>query len=280
MSVVVVVVNISRSIDDTNDESLLPPLPQTETECTQRKLSNRQLNDPSFRNELESQIEDAIGKIEIIDGVIVRWLGENALRIARSSCVFSAYGNWADDQDGVFCVGNVGFTLGNNTRVSNAFYRKPGNIPPRNICAHLLAQTTAPDMILETEFEFKRGEAETKITSFWLQNGVQEAWLLVVPNPDDNVATSLVSIGGAPPLVPLPVVPMTQVRPPAAPYVAIYIPAANNNNDPPLLGYFPIDWHSEFQPPPQSILAGAPPINCDRFMRRFCAKVASQISLD
>jgi hypothetical protein len=222
------------------------------------------MNDPSFREKLERQMESAVGKIEIIDGFIVRCMPE-AARKGRISFVFE-YGSWADGQGGDFCVGNVGFTIGNNTRAPDAYYRLPGNIPPSNIDAHMLAQTTAPDMILETEFDCKRREAESKITDFWLQNGVREAWLLVIPNPDDDAPPAPVGV----PQLPLPVVQMTQVRP-TVPFIAIYL-AGNNPplHNPPLLGYFPINWHTEFQPPPQSILVGAPPINCDRFMRRLC----------
>jgi Uma2 family endonuclease len=246
-----------RSGDETNDESLLPPLPQTENECTKRKISSRQMNDPLYREKLERQMESALGKIEIVDGYIIRWMPE-AERKGDVSSIFE-YVSWADDQGGKFCVGNVGLTIGNNTRAPDAFFRQATNIHPST--QQMLTPTAPPNLIIETEHVGKCGEAEQKITDFWLQNGVQEGWLVVIPDIVDIVPHAPV---GAPP-VPLPVVQMTQVRP-TVPYIAIYV--AGNN--PPLLGYFPIDWHMQFQPPQESLLFGAPPINCDRFMRRLC----------
>jgi Uma2 family endonuclease len=217
------------------------------------------MNNPTFRNELESQMENAVGKIEIIDGFIVRWMPESNRKMLSSS-VFE-YVGWADDQGGAFGVGNGGITLGNTTRAPDAAYYQPGSIPPST--EQMLTPTAhPPNLIIETEHVGKCSDAEQKITDFWLENGVQEAWLLVIPDIVVNVVPPVPD--GAPP-VPLPAVQMTQVRPPV-PYIAIYI--AGNN--PPLLGYFPINWHTEFQPPQESILAGAPPINCDRFMRRLC----------
>jgi hypothetical protein len=249
-----------RSGDDTNDESLLPPLPQTENECTKRKVSSRQMKHPLYREKLESQMENAVGEIEIIDGFIVRWMPESNRKFLISSIFSGRYDEWVDNQEGAFGVGNGGITLGNTTRAPDAAYYQPGNIPSST--EQMLTPTAhTPNLIVETEHEGRCGEAEQKITDFWLQNGVQEAWLLVIPDIVNVVPAA--PVGGPP--VPLPVVQMTQVRP-IAPYIAIYI--AGNN--PPLLGYFPIDWHTEFQPPPQSILVGAPPINCDRFMKRLC----------
>jgi hypothetical protein len=241
-----------------------------ENECTKRKVSNKSMKDRLYREKLESQMESAPGNIEIVDGYITRWMPEGE-RKGFISSIFSEYGRWAREQGGRFAVGNVGFTLGNNTRAPNAAYRRVGNIPPSNTRAHLLTQTQAPDWILETEFEYKSGAAETKILTHWLANGVHEAWLLVIPNPDIDVDPS-------PPVVPpspLPIVAIIPV-PPAAPYIAMYCSATHPNHhefpDPlhPLQGYFAIDWHSEFQPPTWSLLSGAPPINCDYFMAELC----------
>jgi hypothetical protein len=248
-----------------SDESLLPPLPQTELEHTQRKVSSRQMNDSVFREKLERQMESAVGKIELVDGFIMRWMPE-AERKGSISFVFE-YGGWARQQGGRFTVGNVGFTLGPDTRAPDAFFRQAGNIPPST--QQMLTPTAPPNMILETEHVGKCGEAEVKITDFWLQNGVQEGWLLVIPDIADVVPPVPV---GAPP-VPLPVVQMTQA-PPAVPYIAIFCSATHPgplpNPQNPLQGYFAIDWHSEFQPPAWSLLSGAPPINCDFFMEELC----------
>mmetsp|Transcript_54364 Transcript_54364/g.69882 ORF Transcript_54364/g.69882 Transcript_54364/m.69882 type:complete len:314 (-) Transcript_54364:243-1184(-) len=255
-----------RSTDSTteNKESLLPPLPKREEEFTRCEITNEQLGDPLFRNELEVQMESAMGKIEIVEGFIIRWMPESQ-RKAHSSFVFSDYGRWARQQGGIFTVGNIGFTLGNNTRAPDASYQQAGNIPPPNITSHMLAQTPPPNWILETEFEHSMVGAETKIKEHWLANGVQEAWLLVLPNPGDNV--------NPPPVVappnPRPVVQMTLAQP-VVPYIAIYLSAIHPPLLPTLLGYFPINWHTEFHPPPQSILSGGPPIACDDFMRLLC----------
>jgi hypothetical protein len=191
-----------RSGGETNEESLLPPFPQTETECTSREIKSEQLNDPVFREMLESQMESAVGNIEIIDGVIVRWMPD-AARKWNVSCVFSNYGRWARriESGGRFTIGNAGFTIGNNTRAPFAYYRRAGNIPPST--QRMLTPTTLPNMILETEYEGKYEEAEQKITTFWLQNGVEEAWLLVIPDIEDVVP--LAAAVGVP-TVPLPVV--------------------------------------------------------------------------
>lgn len=228
------------------------------------------MNDPSFRYKLEGQIESAVGNIEIIDGFIVRWMPEGERKGFISSIFSSYYGSWAFQQGGRFAVGNIGYTLGNDTRAPDACFRQAGNIPPSNVRAHMLMPTTPPDWILETEFENSMVAAETKILTHWLANGVHEAWLLVIPNPNTDVGPPPV---GAPP-VSLPPVPITPVRP-AAPYIAVYCSATHPNHplpNPlnPLQGYFPIDWHSEFQPPAWSLLSGAPPINCDRFMAELC----------
>jgi hypothetical protein len=225
------------------------------------------MNDPVFREKLERQMESAVGKIEIFDGYIIRWMPE-ARRKGRISCGFGDYISWARRGGGDFCVGNVGFTIGNNTRAPDAYYCRAGNIPHWNINAHLMAQTTAPDMILETEFEHSMVAAETKILTHWLAIGVHEAWMLVIPNPDIGIALSPAL---APPVPLLPIVPMTPV-PPAAPYIAIYCSATHPNHLQlpdslnPIQGYFAIDWHCEFQPPAWSLLFGAPPISCDDFM--------------
>jgi hypothetical protein len=246
--------------NDENSESLLPPPPQTEDECTTREVSSEQLSNPSYRNKLESEIESVDDEIEIIDGFIVRCMPD-CMRKCDASSVFQ-YGNWADDQGDAFAVGKGGFTFGNTMSAPDAYFHLAGNMPPST--QRLLTPTVhPPNLIIETEHEGRCGKALEKITNFWFQNGVQEAWLLVIPDIEDVVPHAPV---GAPPPVPLPVVQMIQVRPAAAPFIAIYIEA----NNPQLLGYFPIDWHTEFQPPPESLLFCAPSINCDRFMRRLC----------
>mmetsp|Transcript_11075 Transcript_11075/g.13369 ORF Transcript_11075/g.13369 Transcript_11075/m.13369 type:complete len:269 (+) Transcript_11075:157-963(+) len=252
-----------RSGDVTND-SLLPPLPHTEKECTRREISSRQMNDPSFRNKLEGQIESAVGNIEIIDGFIVRWMPESNRKMFISS-VFE-YVGWARQQGGKFGIGNGGITLGDTMRAPDGTFYRAGNIPPSN--QRMLTPTNPPNMILETEFEHSMEEAETKITTHWLANGVYEAWLLVIPDLINNVGPA----PAVPPPVPIPVVQMTQDRPPV-PFIAIYC-SMNHPSQAPLpqalQGYFPLDWHSEFQPPAWSLLSGAPPINCDFFMEELC----------
>jgi Uma2 family endonuclease len=227
------------------------------------------MNNPSFREKLESQIESAEGNIEIFDGFIVRCMPESNRKMFISSVFAGRYGGWARQQGGKFGVGNGGITLGDTMRAPDGTFYRAGNIPPSNTRAHMLMQTQAADWILETEVEHSRATAETKILTHWLANGVLEAWLLVIPNPNIDV--------GPPPAfsppVQLPIVPMTQVRP-AVPYIAVYCSATHPGplpNPPnPLQGYFAIDWHSEFQPPAWSLLSGAPPINCDCFMEELC----------
>jgi Uma2 family endonuclease len=219
------------------------------------------MNNPLYREKLERQIESAVGNIEIIDGVIIRWMPECTRKSDTSSVFGGHYYFWARQQGGKFGVGNGGFTFGNTMRAPDAYFHLAGNKPPST--QRLLTPTAhPPNLIIETEHEGMVLTAEQKITNFWFQNGVQEAWLLVIP--DIEVVVPLAP-GGVPPPVPLPVVQMTQDRP-AAPYIAIYIEA----NNPQLLGYFPINWHTEFQPPAQSMLFGAPPINCDMFMELMC----------
>jgi Uma2 family endonuclease len=225
------------------------------------------MNNPSFREKLESQIESAEGKIEIFDGFIVRCMPESNRKMFISSIFSENYGGWARQQGGKFGVGNGGITLGNTMRAPDGTFYRNGNVPPSTQA--MLSPTLHPDWILETEFEHSMVAAETKIIIHWLANGVYEAWLLVIPNLTVCVGPAPV----APP--PVSVVEMTQDRP-DVPYIAIYCSATHPRHlqlpNPlnPLQGYFPIGWHSEFQPPAWSLLSGAPPINCDCFMEELC----------